>query len=455
MTAIPPILTPLDPLTCPNRIKKAETILRNRTDRISIVLCEVLSDINSQPILRTADALGIQEVYNLTEHTQLTTGTMVQKVTKGSHAFLTLVNYPHIGLFDEPMVSQEGSDQAIRAVRSDIATKPTLNPHISILSLFSSLEQLIADLCGNGEELWYITNSSQPSFYQFDSSNEFNDHISHFLPNPHERRALYDNHYFTLTSPTSMNDQSFEQPLNFFTPTQNSTSFDKIVLSRVPIPLNTHIFGSTNAYSDLPTLPRSLPRVLLDYQQSVIQHVFCNPTAQVPTFEHWHTATSPSTPLPTTTTPLLPFPPRVFLVFDSTFSSLPLQLAAHKHVYIPLLHHQFSPSNHAAIYVDRLLSLCPSAIGNLSPQKQAVIRPLWFRRLATTDAIYTEFLKWAAQPENIPLLSTLRLDILQKWWTKTASKAGKTNFVLLQGLPGSVLVTQHDESTPISPFGQE
>jgi hypothetical protein len=493
----------LDPQTCPNRLRKAETVLRNRTDRIQIVVSGIESDFNTQAILRTAESLGFQDIINLTT-SSITTSTLVHNITKGSHTFISIQN-----------------------------TTPN---------------ELINKFCRDGEEVWYVGNGNyKPSLYGFDSQKELIEFVQNDLnfyqndskmpqncqkdeqneqnnqsesnissrdlfycyinptrPNiPQDEplvQILTPNDILRLINPTttttatssspdlSLSATQPSTPSPALNPTPNDELHKNIFLARVPLPLTPEVFGNggtmdngneqENDYSEsnIQTQISEKGNFLKKYQISLISELisstFLPPTntpSQTTTHPlnnsllrnqisiipsspiglNTHTESTPTSQLPaphdptiqlTQLTPLITIPKRIFLVFDPKFDNLQLQLIAHRIVYLPTINnHIFSQSNHAALYMDRLLALCPEAIGNLDKSKRDKIRLNWYKKLAKNDKILTNFLKWAQQPDNIPLLSTLRMDLIEKWWAKTGrpGKATSNTVASLQAIHGS------------------
>jgi hypothetical protein len=273
-----------------------------------------------------------------------------------------------------------------------------------------------------------------------------------------------------------------------FNLTPNDELYKNIFLARVPLPLTPEVFGNGGTMgnqsakeidwsgSNIQTQVSEKENFLKKYQFSLISELIssaCLPPTNTPSQTtiqplnnlllrnqisnipsspidaKTNTAATPTSQLPapnnptihlTQLTPLITIPKRIFLVFDPKFDNLQLQLIAHRIVYLPTINnHIFSQSNHAALYMDRLLALCPEAIGNLDKSKRDKIRLNWYKKLAKNDNILANFLKWAQQPDNIPLLSTLRMDLIEKWWAKTGrpGKATSNTVASLQAIHGS------------------
>jgi hypothetical protein len=77
----------------PRRLRRAETVLRNRTGRIVLVLPHVTQSFHQQAMIRTAESLGIQYIYTLRPQER----TMMSKaIMKGSKNWVSLVQFDSI-----------------------------------------------------------------------------------------------------------------------------------------------------------------------------------------------------------------------------------------------------------------------------------------------------------------------------------------------------------------------
>ena len=86
-------------IEAPERLRRAETVLRHRTSRIILVLEQCMDSHNHQAVLRTAEALGIQHVWLITANDkQLKTHkkSSSKKITKNCAVWLTVREFPTI-----------------------------------------------------------------------------------------------------------------------------------------------------------------------------------------------------------------------------------------------------------------------------------------------------------------------------------------------------------------------
>ncbi|RMX63156.1 hypothetical protein DD238_007401 [Peronospora effusa] len=86
-------------IEAPERLRRAETVLRHRTSRIILVLEQCMDSHNHQAVLRTAEALGIQHVWLITANDkQLKTHkkSSGKKITKNCAVWLTIREFPTI-----------------------------------------------------------------------------------------------------------------------------------------------------------------------------------------------------------------------------------------------------------------------------------------------------------------------------------------------------------------------
>jgi len=75
----------------PRRLRRAEAVLLQRTNRLLLVLERPADNFNVQAILRTAEAFGIQNVW-IVDH-QRTPVKLSKSVTKGSYLWLSLRHF--------------------------------------------------------------------------------------------------------------------------------------------------------------------------------------------------------------------------------------------------------------------------------------------------------------------------------------------------------------------------
>ncbi|KAI9918965.1 hypothetical protein PsorP6_011575 [Peronosclerospora sorghi] len=93
----------LDVVEAPERLRRAETVLRYRTSRIVLVLEHCMDSHNHQAVLRTAEALGIQHVWliaannkQIKTHLDKTKKTSGKKITKNCAIWLTVREFSSI-----------------------------------------------------------------------------------------------------------------------------------------------------------------------------------------------------------------------------------------------------------------------------------------------------------------------------------------------------------------------
>lgn len=79
----------------PDRLRRAEAVLRRRTSRLVLVMERPWNDENVQAVLRTAESFGVQHVWTI-QH-PLKRARPRRTVTKGSHLWLTRRVFPEIG----------------------------------------------------------------------------------------------------------------------------------------------------------------------------------------------------------------------------------------------------------------------------------------------------------------------------------------------------------------------
>jgi len=84
----------------PMRLRRAETVLRNRTSRMILVLERCLDSHNHQAVIRTAEALGIQHIWTVSPPVDTTQQNrrhkLAKKITKGCFKWLSIRNFNSI-----------------------------------------------------------------------------------------------------------------------------------------------------------------------------------------------------------------------------------------------------------------------------------------------------------------------------------------------------------------------
>ena len=80
----------LDANVAPRRLRRAETVLRNRTGRIILILPQLTESFTQQAMIRTAESLGIQYIYTLRPKDSQR---MSRAVMKGSKSWVTIVSF--------------------------------------------------------------------------------------------------------------------------------------------------------------------------------------------------------------------------------------------------------------------------------------------------------------------------------------------------------------------------
>ncbi len=84
------VIEALSPVVTPERLERIEEVVRNRTDRLVLVLDCIADPHNSSAVLRSADAFGVQTVHVIVgEH-----GFRASRgVSKGTHRWLDVIRY--------------------------------------------------------------------------------------------------------------------------------------------------------------------------------------------------------------------------------------------------------------------------------------------------------------------------------------------------------------------------
>ena len=84
----------------PHRLRRAETILRQRTSRLILVMERPWNEDNVQAVLRTAESFGVQHVWTIEHPNKKRQKKRPQRrVTKGSHRWLTRRTFATISEF--------------------------------------------------------------------------------------------------------------------------------------------------------------------------------------------------------------------------------------------------------------------------------------------------------------------------------------------------------------------
>lgn len=370
--------------SCPLRLQKAETVLRNRIGRISFVVLDLETNINTQAILRTAESLGVQHIINVGTR-PVSSHDVVRNITKGCHAFLTISSM--------------------------------------------NIVELQQHCLNTSSQLWYITQQSDPFIYQCESNDEYNTTFELLMSSRDSQGIFYapaqpqSQSYDTMNTTTTQSDPidlvSSISPL-FSTTTNDQPpalhpsfhpevcSFTNTNFIRFPSPLQPPAFyptHSTNQYEH--TIPK----------HDLVTSTTTSETVLTSSLSPLHSRISPLSFSPVTS-----LPPSVLVILDPRQNHFQLQLLAHKHIYLPqCVPAEFTASNWAAACLDQLLLLCPEAVGDLCESERNQVRLQWYRRLATTDNLLQEFLPWAEQPQYIPLLNELRQEAIEKWLRTTRS----------------------------------
>jgi tRNA G18 (ribose-2'-O)-methylase SpoU len=80
----PPVYTEV-----PRRVRLVETVISKRTDRIALVLERIYDDRNQQAVLRTAECLGVQNIY-VVVNVEMKNIHIHKRITRGNESFLTI-----------------------------------------------------------------------------------------------------------------------------------------------------------------------------------------------------------------------------------------------------------------------------------------------------------------------------------------------------------------------------
>ncbi|KAL3660705.1 hypothetical protein V7S43_014108 [Phytophthora oleae] len=106
-----------DAAEAPERLRRAETVLRHRTGRIVLVLEQCMDSHNHQAVLRTAEALGIQHVWLIAANNQQlkshpdkskkSNKTSGKKITKNCAVWLTVREFSSIAACLEALRASE------------------------------------------------------------------------------------------------------------------------------------------------------------------------------------------------------------------------------------------------------------------------------------------------------------------------------------------------------------
>ncbi|KAK1946401.1 tRNA (guanosine(18)-2'-O)-methyltransferase [Phytophthora citrophthora] len=106
-----------DAAEAPERLRRAETVLRHRTGRIVLVLEQCMDSHNHQAVLRTAEALGIQHVWLIAANGQQlkthpdkskkSNKTSGKKITKNCAVWLTVREFSSIAACLEALRASE------------------------------------------------------------------------------------------------------------------------------------------------------------------------------------------------------------------------------------------------------------------------------------------------------------------------------------------------------------
>ncbi|DAZ92557.1 TPA: hypothetical protein N0F65_012787, partial [Lagenidium giganteum] len=125
---------PAEESVAPERLRRAETVLAHRTSRLLLVLEQCMDSHNHQAVLRTAEALGVQNVWliNANERQVKKHKSGTKKITKNCSVWLTIREFTSIVDCIEALRTDGrtiwATDLAPEAMRMTLADKPTELP---------------------------------------------------------------------------------------------------------------------------------------------------------------------------------------------------------------------------------------------------------------------------------------------------------------------------------------
>lgn len=81
------------PTDAPRRLRRAETVLRNRSGRLILILDGLMGSLHQQAMIRTAESLGIQYVFAVAPRVERANKRVSHKVVKGSRNWVTVRHF--------------------------------------------------------------------------------------------------------------------------------------------------------------------------------------------------------------------------------------------------------------------------------------------------------------------------------------------------------------------------
>jgi len=117
------IIEHLKGFATPNRIAKFLSVLESRTRYLTVVLEDIYQPQNASAVLRSADALGIQDVHIIENNHQYTINPMVEK---GASAWLNLHSYNE---------KENNTKEAIKKLKADGYRIVATTPHTDDINL--------------------------------------------------------------------------------------------------------------------------------------------------------------------------------------------------------------------------------------------------------------------------------------------------------------------------------
>jgi len=406
-------------------------VLRQRTRRITLVLGNLGDSFNQQATIRTAESMGVQYIYHVrsksTKQNQV-----ANKILKGSKTWITLKS-------------------------------------------FASVEECVAALKSEGQELWvlqqgrfahrYPSQTIHPTTSSDETAMTASDPAASHgavaapaeagrdeegqitVPLPLEPILFASHAHACRRGPTERESASFERIQQQQTELARSLFQDPSKVQSVDYD------GKNERYTILnPVVKRRLDRKDCGREDTEGQHVdddsmgtasrSAEPDASkvqrvlLPPFPYQQLLEQAELTADTTNgLSILGFPSRVALVVGTEGGAVhpTFGRAATRHVYFEhfgLTMQGFSLSAGLAIVLDRLFALCPEARGDLTPAERAEIRERWYANLTSNAEQHAEFNRYLPFADKIPLLQDIRVEDSTKTpykLKKVISKANRRN----------------------------